>query len=207
MVTALGPMVTGCGSFGARLRSCSRPGGGAVVATGTGGHRPGPDRYSGPLSRSSQGRDAVSRAPRGERQGGPGAPVTARLTLAVWVRLFRGSCADLPGWRVVRNMPGHWLSLQKSRTHGHRSRPTRGLTLGISGRTSLVAGIGAREPGGMEATEVRSRQPQDNEAAAPVQHFVVIVGEPADGGSAFRVEDPPRLLRVSLMLQATLEQL
>lgn len=59
----------------------------------------------------------------------------------------------------------------------------------------------------MEATEVRSRQPQDDEAAAPVQHFVVIVGETADGSSAFRVEDPPRLLRVPLMLRATLEQL
>lgn len=59
----------------------------------------------------------------------------------------------------------------------------------------------------MEATQVRSRQPQDDEAAAPVQHFVVIVGEPADSGAAFRVEDPARLLRVSLMLQATLEQL
>ncbi|HLK73557.1 MAG TPA: proteasome activator [Streptosporangiaceae bacterium] len=59
----------------------------------------------------------------------------------------------------------------------------------------------------MEATQVRSRQPQDDEAAAPVQHLVVIVGESADGGSAYRVEDPARLLRVSLMLQATLEQL
>ena len=59
----------------------------------------------------------------------------------------------------------------------------------------------------METTQVRSRQPEDDEAAAPVQRFVVIVGEPADGCSAYRVEDPARLLRVSLMLQATLEQL
>lgn len=59
----------------------------------------------------------------------------------------------------------------------------------------------------MKATEVRSRQPEDNEAAAPVQRFVVIVGEPADGGSAFRVEDPDLLLRVWAMLKATLEQL
>jgi len=59
----------------------------------------------------------------------------------------------------------------------------------------------------MEATQVRSRQPEDDEAAAPVQRFVVIVGEPADGGSAYRVEDPARLLRVWLTLQATLEEL
>lgn len=59
----------------------------------------------------------------------------------------------------------------------------------------------------MEATEVRSGQPEDNEAAAPVQRFVVIVGEPADGGSAFRVEDPDRLLRVWAMLEAMLGQL
>jgi hypothetical protein len=59
----------------------------------------------------------------------------------------------------------------------------------------------------MEATEVRRGQPEDNEAAAPVQRFVVIVGEPADGGSAFRVEDPDRLLRIWAMLEATLGQL
>lgn len=59
----------------------------------------------------------------------------------------------------------------------------------------------------MEAVEVTSRQPEDDEAAAPVRRFVVIVGEPAGVGSAFRIEDPARLLRVWSLLQATLEQL
>ena len=59
----------------------------------------------------------------------------------------------------------------------------------------------------MEAAEVRSRRPEDDEPDVPVQRFVVIVGEPADGGSAFRIEDPARLLRVWSLLQATLEQL
>lgn len=59
----------------------------------------------------------------------------------------------------------------------------------------------------MEAAQVRSRRPEDDEPDVPVQRFVVIVGEPADGGSAFRIEDPARLLRVWSLLQATLEQL
>jgi hypothetical protein len=59
----------------------------------------------------------------------------------------------------------------------------------------------------MEAAEVRSRQPEDDEVAVPVQRFVAAVSEPADGGSALRVKDPDRLLRVWLMLQGTFEQL
>jgi hypothetical protein len=86
------------------------------------------------------------------------------------------------------------------------NRPTRDLTLAISGRTSLVAGIGSREPGRMEAAQLTSMRPGDGEAAAPVRRFVVIVGEPADGVSAFRIEDPARLLRVWSLLQATFEQ-
>ena len=43
--------------------------------------------------------------------------------------------------------------------------------------------------------------------AAPLRRFVVVVGEPADDGSACRIEDPARLLRVWLLLQAALEQL
>lgn len=43
--------------------------------------------------------------------------------------------------------------------------------------------------------------------AAPPRRFVVIVGEPADVGSAFRIEEPDRLLRIWLLLQATSEQL
>jgi hypothetical protein len=80
------------------------------------------------------------------------------------------------------------------------------LTLAISGRTSLAAGTGGREPGRMETAEVTTGQPGD-ETPAPVQRLVVIVGEPADGGSAFRVEDPARLLRVWSVVQATLNQL
>lgn len=37
--------------------------------------------------------------------------------------------------------------------------------------------------------------------------FVVIVGDPGGGGSAFRVENPARLLRVWSVLRATREQL
>jgi len=59
----------------------------------------------------------------------------------------------------------------------------------------------------MEAAEITSMRPGADEAAAPVRRFVVIVGEPGDGGSAFRIEDPARLLRLWLLLQATLEQL
>lgn len=47
----------------------------------------------------------------------------------------------------------------------------------------------------------------DDEAATLVRRFVVIVGEPAVGGSAFRIEDPATLLRVWSLLRATLEQL
>jgi hypothetical protein len=50
-------------------------------------------------------------------------------------------------------------------------------------------------------------RPGDDEAARPARRFVVIVGEPADGRSTFRIEDPARLLRVWSLLQATLGQL
>jgi hypothetical protein len=59
----------------------------------------------------------------------------------------------------------------------------------------------------MEAADITSMRPGDDQAATPVRRFVVIVGEPADGGAAFRIEDPARLLRVWSLLQATLEQL
>ena len=48
----------------------------------------------------------------------------------------------------------------------------------------------------MEAAEITSMQPGDDEAVTPVRRLVVIVGEPADGGSAFKIEDPARLLRI-----------
>ena len=59
----------------------------------------------------------------------------------------------------------------------------------------------------MEAREVGSRRPAQDDGTTPVQGFVVIVGEPADGGSAFRIENPARLLRVWALLQGTADQL
>jgi Protein of unknown function (DUF2587) len=59
----------------------------------------------------------------------------------------------------------------------------------------------------MVTAEVTSRQPGNGEVATPMQRFVVIVGDPADGGSAFRIENPARLLRVWSLLRATREQL
>lgn len=59
----------------------------------------------------------------------------------------------------------------------------------------------------MEATEVTGRPSADDQAARPAQRLVVIIGEPADADSAFRVKDPARLLRVWSMLQATREEL
>jgi hypothetical protein len=56
----------------------------------------------------------------------------------------------------------------------------------------------------MKAAEATSRQPADGGAATPARRFVVIVGGP---DSAFRVEEPDRLLRVWALMQATSEQL
>jgi len=52
-----------------------------------------------------------------------------------------------------------------------------------------------------------SRQPGDGEVATPIPRFIVTVGDPVDGGSAFRIEDPARLLRVWPLLRATRAQL
>jgi Protein of unknown function (DUF2587) len=59
----------------------------------------------------------------------------------------------------------------------------------------------------MEAREVASRQPAKDVGTTPVPGFVVVIGEAVDGGSAFRIEDPARLLRVWALLQATSELL
>ena len=59
----------------------------------------------------------------------------------------------------------------------------------------------------MDKAEVTGRPPGDDAAAAPAGQFVVIVGERTDGGSAFRIEEPDRLLRVWALLQATSQQL
>jgi hypothetical protein len=58
----------------------------------------------------------------------------------------------------------------------------------------------------METAAVASRQPGQDGSVASVRGFVVIVGEPG-GGSAFRIENPARLLRVWSLLYATFEQL
>jgi len=58
----------------------------------------------------------------------------------------------------------------------------------------------------MERPAAASGQQAENDAAAPVRRFAVIVGEPA-GGSACRIEAPGRLLRVWSLLQATHEQI
>jgi Protein of unknown function (DUF2587) len=88
-----------------------------------------------------------------------------------------------------------------------RTGPTRDFTLAISGRTPLAAAVRDGQPDPMEAAEVTSRQPGKDGAVTSVRRFVVIVGEPADGGSQFRIEEPDRLLRVWSLLQATSEQL
>jgi len=59
----------------------------------------------------------------------------------------------------------------------------------------------------MGTAEDTSRPSQDAEVATPVPRFAVIVGDPADDGSASRVENPARLLRVWSLLRATREQL
>jgi len=61
--------------------------------------------------------------------------------------------------------------------------------------------------GDMQAAEVTSTQPGANRAVTPARRLVVIVGEPADGDSQFRIDSPDRLLRVWSLLQATSEQL
>ena len=88
-----------------------------------------------------------------------------------------------------------------------RTGPTRGFTLAILGRTPLAAGGRDCQPDHMEAVEITTRQSGKDGAVTPALRFVVIVGEPADGGSASRIEEPDRLLRVWALLQATSEQL
>jgi proteasome activator-like protein len=61
----------------------------------------------------------------------------------------------------------------------------------------------------MEAVQDTISQSRDQDAAdaTPLQRYIVIVGDHANGGSAFRIEDPARLLRVYSLLQETFEQL
>jgi Protein of unknown function (DUF2587) len=59
----------------------------------------------------------------------------------------------------------------------------------------------------METAEITSLRPGQDGSVTPARRFVVIVGEPGDGGSAFQIEDPARLLRVWSLLRAVLGQL
>jgi hypothetical protein len=77
----------------------------------------------------------------------------------------------------------------------------------ISGRRSRAAGNGGREPGYIEAVQHATSRSPDIGDTAPLRRFVVIVGEPVDGGSALRIEEPDRLPRIWSLLQATSEQL
>jgi hypothetical protein len=61
----------------------------------------------------------------------------------------------------------------------------------------------------MEAVRDRISRSRDRDAAAaptPLRRYVV-ADDHAHGGSAFRIEDPARLLRIYSLLQATFEQL
>jgi hypothetical protein len=59
----------------------------------------------------------------------------------------------------------------------------------------------------MEKPEATGGRQPGNDVAGPPRRFAVIVGKPADDGSACRVEKPDQLLRVWSLLQATYEQL
>jgi len=59
----------------------------------------------------------------------------------------------------------------------------------------------------MEKPEATSGRQAENDVAGPPRRFVVIIGRPADDGSACRIEEPDQLLRVWSLLQATYEQL
>jgi len=59
----------------------------------------------------------------------------------------------------------------------------------------------------MERPEAANGRQADRHTAAPMPRFTVIVGEPAVGGAACRIEQPARLLRVWSLLRATYEQM
>jgi len=59
----------------------------------------------------------------------------------------------------------------------------------------------------MKVREVASRRPAQDDGTTPLQGFAVIVGKAADGGCAFRIEDPARLFRVWALLQGTANEL
>lgn len=69
-----------------------------------------------------------------------------------------------------------------------------------------VAAVG-RHPGCMEEPEAAPGWQAGDDIAAPARRFIVTVGKPAGEGSADRIEEPDRLLRVWSLLEATYEQM
>jgi hypothetical protein len=59
----------------------------------------------------------------------------------------------------------------------------------------------------MDRYDAVSGRQGENDVAAPVQRFAVVVGEGADRDSAYRIEAPGRLLRVRSLLNGTYEQI
>ena len=71
----------------------------------------------------------------------------------------------------------------------------------------LLAAAAARQPGHMDGPDSAAGRQAGSEVAASARRLTVIVGKPAGGGGACRVEDPCRLLRVWSLLQATSEEI
>ncbi len=59
----------------------------------------------------------------------------------------------------------------------------------------------------MDRHDAASGRQAENDVAVPVRRLAVVVGESADGGSAYRIEAPGRLLRVRSLLHRTYEQI
>ena len=58
----------------------------------------------------------------------------------------------------------------------------------------------------MDRPQAAAGRHADSDVATPVRRFAVIVGE-GGGGSAWRIEEPGRLLRLQSLLKATYEQI
>jgi hypothetical protein len=68
------------------------------------------------------------------------------------------------------------------------------------------AAAAGEQRGGMEPEDTVAGQAAGG-IAGSARRLVVVVAQPPDGGSACRIEDPERLLRVWSLLQATVELL
>ena len=64
-----------------------------------------------------------------------------------------------------------------------------------------------RHPGRMEEPEAARGRHAGDDSAAPAGRFIVLAGKRAGDGSADRIEEPDRLLRVWSLLEATYEQM